>query len=178
MLVHTSKISTSSQSLCLSGYLRRKHGGFAGVLRAGATHVPMGPGVVRRSPTPAAAHPACLAESVSVAQWAPAGPPAAALGLPDSRARPTRSGAFKPGRLGMPVARGPDGHTRPLNSPPRRGRERGPAVEPGRLGVPVGWHSLNRRFEGGRLGVRRSSPADSEWSHVVVEPGPGRLGVE
>ena len=115
-------------------------------------------------------------------QWAPAGPPAALLGLPGSRARPTRSGAFKPGRLGMPMDRGPDGQTRPLtrNSPPRRGRKRGPAVEPDRLGVPVGcqWHSLNHRVEGGRLGVRRSSPADSEWSHVVVEPGPGRLGVE
>ena len=71
------------------------HGGFAGVLRAGATHVPIGP----------------------------------------------------PGRGSRWLANGG-------------------AVEPADLECQWG----SRRVEPGRLGVGRSSPADSEWNHVVVEP--------
>ena len=121
--------------------------------------------------------PACLAESV----W-PSGR------RQGRRPRLSVCRAVEPG-WGLQTrptrnASGPGpGWSNPATELTRRGRESGPAVEPGRLGVPVGWHSLNRRVEGGRLGVRRSRRL-GEPCRLGVEsrssrarPGPTRSGV-
>ena len=106
----------------------------------------------------------------------PVGAGRAALGLPGSRARPTRSGALKPGRLGMPVAPGPDGQTRRLNSQ-RPGKGPGSRARPTRSASGVaftdspsrGRPTRSEAVEPCRLGVEsRSSRA---------RPGPTRSGV-
>ena len=113
---------------------------------------------------------------VSPSLCGPVGAGRAALGLPGSRARPTRSGALKPGRLGIPVAPGPDGQTRRLISQ-RPGKGPGSRARPTRSASGVaftespsqGLPTRSEAVESCRLGVEsRSSRA---------RPGPTRSGV-
>ena len=76
---------------------------------------------------------------------------------PSSQTRPTRNGTVEPGRLGMPVVRGPDGQTRPTtsvpvprchgDSPRRPEKGQSSTADSETVVVPVGRQSMNRRVD-------------------------------